>query len=141
MVMPMPVLVVTMVMAMNGARVRAPVIFMEMRKVMAMTMAVPAVRPQIAPRGDRKPATKRDECEARDRVDDVAKAFCESDPRQPEDYRDEQCRKDVPAPGQKRGPRRFRFRPAPLPCNQRDWHPVIWDDGVQHTDRADSGYQ
>ena len=77
---------------MDVARVRALVILMKMGKVMAMTMAVPAVHPQIAPCGDGKPATKGNECEARDRVDDVAKAFCESDPRQPDDYRDEQCR-------------------------------------------------
>src|ERR1700757_3267442 len=109
MVVPMPVieavLVATMVMAMNGTRVRAPVIFMEMGKV--MSMIVPAVHPQIAPRGNGKPAAKGNECEARDRVDDVAKAFCESHSRQPDDYRDEQCREDVPATGQKRGPRRF----------------------------------
>src|SRR6516164_7254986 len=103
---------------MDVARVRALVILMKMGKVMAMTMAVRAVHPQIAPCGDGKPATKGNECEARDRVDDVAKAFCESNPRQPDDDRDEQCREDVPAPGQKRGPRRFRFRPAPLPSNQ-----------------------
>jgi hypothetical protein len=101
MVMPMPVIVAVLVVTM----------------VMAMTMTVPAVLPQITPCGDGKPAAKGNQCEARDRVYDVAKALCESDSRQPDDYRDEQCREDVPTPGQKRRLRRFRFRPAPLPCN------------------------
>ena len=70
---------------MYGARVRALVISMEMGKVMAMTVPVPAVHAQIAPCGDGKPAAKGNEREARDRVDDVAEAFCESDPRQPDD--------------------------------------------------------
>jgi hypothetical protein len=50
-----------------------------------MTVPVPAVHAQIAPCGDGKPAAKGNEREARDRVDDVAEAFCESDPRQPDD--------------------------------------------------------
>jgi len=126
---------------MEWARVRALVIFMEMGKVMAMTVPVPTVLPQIAPCGDGKPAAKGNEREARDRIDDVAEAFGEGDSCQPDDYRDKQCREDVPGPGLKRGPGGFGFRPAPLPCNQRDRHPVIRDDGVQHADRSDGADQ
>ena len=46
-----------------------------------MTVPVPAVDPQIVPCGDSKPAAKGHECEARDRVDDVAEALRESGPR------------------------------------------------------------
>src|SRR5438046_763351 len=56
----------------DGARVRAMVISIEMGKVMAMTVPVTAMPSQIAPCGDCKPATKGNECEARDRVNDVA---------------------------------------------------------------------
>ena len=70
---------------MDRARMRATVISIEMGKVMAMTVPVPGMHPQIAPCGDCKPAAKGNECEARDRVDDVAEALRESDPRQPYD--------------------------------------------------------
>src|SRR5262249_60238332 len=103
--------------ARRGTWLPALFIFMEMGKIVAVTVPVPAMPPQITPRRDGEPAAKGNECEARDRVDDVAKALCESDSRQPDDYRDEQCGEDVPTPGQKRRLRRFRFRPAPLPCN------------------------
>ena len=100
---------------MDRARTRATVISIEMGKVMAMTVLVTTMRPQIAPRGDGKPAAKGNECEARDRVDNMAEALRESGPRQPHNQRDEQSREDVPNPGLKRGSRRFRFRSAPLP--------------------------
>ena len=89
--------------AVEWARVRALVIFMEMGKDMAMTVPVPTVLPQIAPCGDGKPAAKGNKREARDRIDDVAEAFGEGDSCQPDDYRDKQCREDVPGPGLKRG--------------------------------------
>jgi hypothetical protein len=65
---------------MDGARARAMVMSVEMGKVVTMTMRMTAMRPQIAPCGDGEPAAKGNECEARDRVDDVAEAFCKSDP-------------------------------------------------------------
>ena len=58
---------------------------MEMRKVMAMTVPVAAVLSQIAPCGNGKPAAKGNECEARDRVDDVAETLRECCSRQPHD--------------------------------------------------------
>jgi hypothetical protein len=56
-------------------------------------------------------------------------------------FRECRNRKNVPGPGLKRGPRRFRFGPAPLPGDQRDRHPVIREDGVQHANRSDGGDQ
>jgi hypothetical protein len=55
---------------------------MEMRKVMALTVPVPAVLPQIAPCGDGGPTAKGNEREARDRIDDMAETLRECSPRQ-----------------------------------------------------------
>jgi hypothetical protein len=126
---------------MNGARVRSMVLSVRMEKVMAMTVPVTAMRPEIAPGGNGEPAAKGNEGQARDRVDDVAEAFRESNPRQPHDHGDEECREDVPDPSLKRGPRCFKFRPASLSSDQRNRQPVIRDDGVQNADRTDGDDQ
>jgi len=54
-----------------------------MRKVMAMTVPVPARRPQIAPRARRQTSRQSNQRRLETVVDDVAKAFRESDARQP----------------------------------------------------------
>ena len=72
---------IVMVLAMVMSIMVVPLLTsMEMRKVMAVTVPMPAVLPQVAPCGNGKPAAKGNEGEARDRVDDMAETLRECAP-------------------------------------------------------------
>src|SRR5579863_466856 len=110
---------------------------MPMPVAMAMTMAVSGSAIQIAPCRNGDPTAEPDEGDAGGGVHKMSEARGDRDPGKPDHGGDDQGRDDVPDAGLQRRPGGLAFRPAALPGNERDWNPMVGDDGVQYADDAD----
>src|SRR5665213_1469653 len=113
----------------------------ERREAVTVTVPMSARRMEPPPGRNREPATKGAQCQAGCRIDVVAETLGDGDAGKPDNQCNQQCREYMPSPGLERRARRFGLRPTALPGNERDGHPMVRNNGVQHADDSDGADQ
>jgi hypothetical protein len=103
----------------------------------AMAVAVPLAAPQLAPCRDTDPPAEGDESDTRSRIHPLAEARGKGDTGSPNNQPDDQGGRDVAGAGQQGGAGRLALRPAALPGNQGDRHPMVGHNGMKHADDGD----
>jgi hypothetical protein len=102
-----------------------------------MAVAVYAATLQLAPRPDRDPAAEQHQGKAGHNVHHVTETRGERDPGKPDDQGDDERGHDVTRSRHQGSARRLATGPATLPGNEGDRHPMVGDDGMQHTNGGD----
>lgn len=103
-------------------------------ETMSMTVAMPALSAEFAPRRNRDPCAEGHQRDARRGIDEVPKVRGNGNPGKPNAQCNQQRRKHVPESSPERGARRLALRPAALARNKRNRHPVVRNHRVQNAD-------
>src|SRR5262249_2169668 len=124
--------------------VRVPILIKPLVRMVMMVMVHARAMtgsPKVAERADRDPKAESDEREAGHLGDRIGKLGGQRRPRQPDRYADRQRRQRMTEPRAGGRPSGLIARPSFLSRYHNDGKPVIWDDGVQHSDGCNGDQQ